>query len=853
MTFPPTPEQASILSSAVDSKASLMISALAGTGKALRNDQRVVTPVGFRTISEIQIGDLVASNDGQFYPVYGVFPQGKKTQFLLKFSDGTSVVTSADHIWTMRRADNKIMNVTTLELAQHPRSNAGNVSWGNGTRAYWFLPMTEPVQFSNNMRLPVDPWFLGILIGDGCLQEKSIAFSSADQEIIEKMRAIAAEDFLLNCNKTAITGYDYRLTSPLNLGKQNLLLNALRRLNLAGKKSENKFIPREYIFSSISDRISLLQGLFDSDGSANGPAIDYSTSSLVLAQDVKVVVESLGGTAVLSEKQTTHKVSFRLYIKLPRDIAPFSLQRKMEKYNPKQRKPYRALESVEQLKEDECTCISILSPTALFLTENFIVTHNTTTLTMLAEVLPKVPSLALAFNVRTKKELEERFPAHFQVLTLNGLGHRAWTRKVGPCTLDDRKLGKIVTAVAREQGTDLGEDDWNSARVLASAAMNAGVIPSYFPIRGFVVDSPAIWTSLALDNDIDPTLADLAREVLIESIKQGHGTNGAQIISYDDQIYLPTLFGGAFQPFPLVMVDEAQDLSPLQHEMIRKVCPKGRLIVVGDPKQAIYSWRGADSSSMVTLRELRPSWVDLPLTLTFRCPKVVVERQQEHAPGYRAAETNLEGQVLDLRLDPVNGPEAGWSWASIPLGQTAVLCRNNAPLLSLALKLLAKHIGVIMLGRDIGKGLIALAKKILPNPHLAPEACISLINDWREREISVAKANEKQHKIAGIDDRVDCLLAVLEHVESAGGLQTKLKELFARERGQVTLASIHRAKGLEWQHVLHLDPFRIPSRYAKKAAAQGHPGQLEQEYNLRYVCETRAKETLILANLEDFE
>ncbi len=474
-------------------------------------------------------------------------------------------------------------------------------------------------------------------------------------------------------------------------------------------------------------------------------------------------------------------------------------------------------------------------------------TGKTTTLVMLADALPPVPSLALAFNVKIKKELEERFPSHFTVLTLNGLGHRAWTRKVGPCSLDERKLGKIVTAVAKEWGTSLSQDDWADALRLTTAAMQAGLIPNFFPIKGFVVDSPAIWTSLALDQDVSPELADLSREVLIESIKQGHGTGGKQIISYDDQIYLPALFGGAFQPFPLVMVDEAQDLSPLQHEMIRKVCPKGRLIVVGDPRQAIYGWRGADSSSMETLRGLRQDWIDLPLTLTFRCPKAVVARQQEHAPGYTAHESNKEGRVVSML-----GLEDGWSWSDLPPGQTAVLCRNNAPLLSLGLKLLARHIGVVMLGRDIGKGLIALAKKILPQASLEPPACITLINDWRDSEISLAKANEKQHKIAGIDDRADCLLAVLEHVSSAGELQLKLRDLFSRERGQVTLSSIHRSKGLEWQHVLHLDPFRIPSKYAKKAAAQGHPGQLEQEYNLRYVCETRAKETLILANLEDF-
>ena len=475
-------------------------------------------------------------------------------------------------------------------------------------------------------------------------------------------------------------------------------------------------------------------------------------------------------------------------------------------------------------------------------------TGKTTTLVMLAEALPQVPALALAFNVKIKKELEARFPPNFIVKTLNGLGHAAWTRRVGPVELDDKKLGRLVTRLAKESGIDLQEDSWTATRQLVSAAMNAGLVPSVFPVSGgFISDTPANWKDIALDLDIDLSLIDLAREVLIASVEEGHGVGGTKrIISYDDQIYLPTFFSGAFQTHPIVMVDEAQDLSPVQHEMIKRVCPKGRLIVVGDPKQAIYQFRGADSESMSKLRRLRPEWADLPLTLTFRCPRKIVERAQEHAPGYRAAETNPEGEIISLE-------EKEWSVDNIPKsGDVAVLCRLNAPLLSLALKLLSRQIGVVMLGRDIGKGLQTLAKKIISDPETTKDICIRLVENWRESESSLARANEKEHKIVGINDRADCLLAVLEHCKTAKELRATLRDLFDRTKGRITLASGHRSKGLEWDHVIHLDPFRIPSNFARKAFAEGNLAQLEQEFNLRYVIETRAKKTLILANLEDF-
>jgi len=175
--------------------------------------------------------------------------------------------------------------------------------------------------------------------------------------------------------------------------------------------------------------------------------------------------------------------------------------------------------------------------------------------------------------------------------------------------------------------------------------------------------------------------------------------------------------------------------------------------------------------------------------------------------------------------------------------------------MSMALQLLRKGVGVQMLGRDIGKTLVALAKKILPQVDLGAEACQEAIETWAEREISLARANEREHKVSGIMDRRDCLLAVLEFGPclTANALLATLVELFSREHGQVILATGHGAKGLEFDVVLHLDPWRIPSKYARAAAAEGQRDQLEQELNLRYVIETRAKQVLVQASLEDFQ
>ena len=469
-------------------------------------------------------------------------------------------------------------------------------------------------------------------------------------------------------------------------------------------------------------------------------------------------------------------------------------------------------------------------------------TGKTTTLTMLAKALPSEPALALAFNKKIKEELEKRFPKNFTVMTMNGLGHRAWSFTINKkqMLLDANKLGRLTTAALKPFPESRNE--WGAIRTLVVMAMQRGLVPSQFQhAKSLLPDTPDTWETLdyELDLNLSPDERKLARKVLIESIEEG--MKGC--ISYDDQIYLPVVFSGAFPRFNVVLVDEAQDLSPLNHAMLRKVSA-GKLIVVGDPRQAIYAFRGADHNSMTNLKSLKADWIELPLNTTFRCPQRVVDRQHAHAPQYRAAASNPQGEIIDLTLQ-------AWTADTLkPYAHTslAILCRNNAPLLSMAFKLLRQGIGVNMLGRDIGRGLSTLCKKLAPDNTLTTDQFRVLLSGWFETERSKAEANEDASKIDSVTDKYECVVAVIENRKprTVRELVSELDNLFAKDSGLVTLATGHKAKGLEWDTVLHLDPWRIPSKWAKK------PDEITQEHNLQYVLETRTKHTLILANLKDF-
>jgi superfamily I DNA/RNA helicase len=490
--------------------------------------------------------------------------------------------------------------------------------------------------------------------------------------------------------------------------------------------------------------------------------------------------------------------------------------------------------------------------------EAFAGCAKSTTLEMAAPQV-RAPALALAFNRSTAQELVKRLPSNFQAKTFNGLGHQAWARAVPHVSrlrLETRKLGTLVTEVAKERDLNLSQEQWANLRDLVSSAMQAGITPGD---QGdpLTLDREEIWRELVpeLDDDEFGFLYDSAREILARDIRLGReGT-----ISFDDQVYLSATLGGKFSRFPVVFADEAQDLSPLNHHILRKVLTaSGRLVAVGDSKQAIYAFRGADSKSMKNLRELRPEWHDLRLTLTFRCPKEIVKRQQEHAPGFRAHPSNREGLFELFELFEEETEKGGWGPQELlalrEQGSTVVLCRNNGPLLSLAFKLIRAQVGVHVLGRELGKGLVNLSRKIAKDDDIGRDRLEGLITEWADKEESKLRARGKEELVAGIADKRECLYAVLDSAEvrNAGELRAALEKLFAKEAGQITLSSIHKAKGLEWENVVHLDPWRIPSKFAIRAADAGDDTQLRQEFNLRYVCETRSRNRLVNANLKDY-
>jgi superfamily I DNA/RNA helicase len=230
---------------------------------------------------------------------------------------------------------------------------------------------------------------------------------------------------------------------------------------------------------------------------------------------------------------------------------------------------------------------------------------------------------------------------------------------------------------------------------------------------------------------------------------------------------------------------------------------------------------------------LRDEWTDLTLSVTFRCPKVVVARQQAFVPDFKWGPDNKVGHFDKLTTwFPAGGADA------------AILCRNNAPLIRLAFQLLREQVPVNFLGKDIGANLKRLYNKLSDNGMKPIKATI---------DAALLYGQENPDKL----DKADSLVAILESHDS---VDSAMRFLTEARTNSITLATGHKAKGLEWERVYHLNPFLIPSKYVQEAKPDYEPepgespsdewlryqAQLQQENNLRYVIETRTKNELYL-------
>lgn len=370
------------------------------SGKAQPLDCKVLTPHGWRMMGQMEVGDRIIDPDGGQARVSAIHPQGVKAVYLVEMADGATTKCCAEHLWYVenkndkKRGTHRVLN--TLEIAR-----------GLEKEERYYTPALSPVVFDvSAQELPIPPYLLGALIGNAYFGKTTVSISSADAEIVDRVGGLLPDKHKLSYGGRTTYRIVYKKKKP------NIVQTHLKSLGLSGCRAQHKFIPKEYLTASVQERIELLQGLMDTDGYVSGNGeLSYSTASKRLADDVTELVHSLGGRATLCIKprpQYTHKgekrigqPSHNLFIRMPDERDAVYLTRKRDRIKNERIGKSRKIVRVTEIGQEYCQCITVTSKRSLYVTDGYIVTHNSSlTMTCFAEasINPKFNDYQLIYD-----------------------------------------------------------------------------------------------------------------------------------------------------------------------------------------------------------------------------------------------------------------------------------------------------------------------------------------------------------------------------------------------------------------------------------------------------------------------
>lgn len=491
----------------------------------------------------------------------------------------------------------------------------------------------------------------------------------------------------------------------------------------------------------------------------------------------------------------------------------------------------------------------------------------------------------VAFDKSIATELQKRVPSGCDAMTIHSMGFRSIRNAYGPTTANFNRVQDAIAEILEQDIWDLRRDH---PTLIKATQKLVGLCKMNLTLD--CIDTQAVW--------VDEALADLAsrydvdlngeeREVfalvplVLEWCKEVSRDGG---IDFDDMIWLPVVLDLPVTKYDLLLVDEAQDLNRCQQQLALKAGK--RLILVGDPRQAIYGFAGADSKSMERMQKIleKPCSCEegffqespggrhqecqlcggrgsvgvttLPLTVTRRCGKAIVEEARKIVPDFEAHETCCEGFVhTALFKDKGEDKTALLSESCYRcyVGDgDMILCRVNAPLVSECFKFLKAGRKANIQGRDVGQGLVSTVKKVMKTyqsvTSLSDQVGTLLLRlrDWLHRETTRENAKKfpSEARLITLQDRYDCLCCFCEDQNTVEDVIKRIEDIFTddKKHGEgIKLSSVHKAKGLEADRVFILLP---------ENAGMPHPmsktkWQIEQEWNLKYVAITRAISELV--------
>lgn len=446
--------------------------------------------------------------------------------------------------------------------------------------------------------------------------------------------------------------------------------------------------------------------------------------------------------------------------------------------------------------------------------------------------VPGSEVLVLAFNVKIREELNKRLPAGYVAVNSHSLGLQVCKQGHPKARRDANKWFTLVKDVVEEMEVDRGDEYplRRKIQALCSKVMLNHVDPENI---GEVLDIAAQYHI----EDVEPPVVKAVAKCIRKARRIFEDTGA---LDFDEMLYLPVVMDLQPPKVKFVFVDEAQDLNVLQQEIASRSCADdARMVIVGDAKQAIYMFAGADAASFEKFKTMRPNTKVLPLNICYRCPTSHLDLARRLVPEIEARPDAPVGEIRFAGKDALS---------LLAKAGDLVMSRTNAPLLGAYFDLIKKKIPAKVIGREIGKDLANTLDKIAQLEGFSYHKMVTYIERYREMQTKqLQQKPNSEAKIEELDDKMDCLSTCamnFTECHSLDDLKKALEALFTDEssddwRNSVALCSVHRAKGLEADNTFILNPEKMPLMWEKQS-----PAEFQQELNIKYVALTRALKSM---------
>lgn len=811
----------------------IFVSATAG---CLGKDVKVLMFDGSTKLSqEICVGDVLMGPDSCPRNVLKI-DSGISNLYEVSPKKGEKWICNDEHIFTVHdqyitRSMRLYNSAKTSDIVDKHIKEILKFQKNNGEIGHLKLVRTG-VEFKEET-IPIDPYLLGLWLAEGTKHKGNPYFSicKQDSDIIDYLLSYPLpkgieckiKDDSENCVQVRFVG----------CGSKNIFREEFKKcIDELG----NVFIPQNYLINSVENRLRLLAGLIDGDGykKSDGCCFSISTKWESLGEGIVYLVRSLGLYPSYKWKRSTIKSRnfeayyFRIGISGHTEIIPNILSRKKVSKRKQIKDVLHTGFSLKPIGKGAWFGFTVDGDNR-YLLGDFTITHNsgkTFTLCKLAEMTPPIKSsIFLAFNKSIAEELGQRLPRTVKAQTLHS------------CALSSLcKAFSLNFSLSDSKNFNLAKEKMEFKGVHTKRI--PGIIMKVcrlYDLMRFNLVPDDIEAIIALGErygeDADEELAKRAIELrmLNKRIADNYflkGGGGKLPMDFTDMLYYATQYVHKedFKQYNVVMVDEIQDLSPLQYQLIKMLkTPRGRLVGVGDEKQAIYGFQGSNLDTLNAIKNA-PNTVTLPLSITYRCARDIVDEACKVFPdGIVAAPGAVKGFVGDGTFKDAQEGDF-------------ILCRNNAPLVDAFITLLRQGKKCTILGKEFGDELVSLIDSVEDVWGLE-QVLENMISKLQKKGVKSPTKCEAYDKL---NEKVNVLLSLYEYFGDLETVRSRIYDIFVENASRgITLSTIHKSKGLESDNIYFLEPELLPSKYATTELA------LYAEKCLKFVAITRARKRLI--------